>query len=361
MTDPSGNGFTHGYNTRGEMTSLTRGTSGVNHTWGYDADGSLNSELLNQPAGRVFPYYSATTLRNMTAQFNGRGAIYHTDDGVNRDTLDVTFSGLGYLATSRYTQQYLTYNYMTGISLPSRYTSKDIANTDPLGNTLTGSTADTAVFSSQVISFRNRASTYDAATGRLVQEVTAYSTRSYTYNPGGDLEYLKDDGSGSGQPSEDRLSYYAADGQLKASEWRWVSDRGNAVSSIKGTLEQYRYDVLGRRVLVWAKRACDYIGNSSAAECNASTVRRTIWDGHQELAEIQVPGLEAFEHAGRPPGAEGPERRHAQEGIGRDVEGVGEGREERALGLGVVALVVGVPLNDRPTIPPLNAPTAARP
>ncbi|HKO23266.1 MAG TPA: hypothetical protein VJY65_00845 [Chloroflexota bacterium] len=48
--------------------------------------------------------------------------------------------------------------------------------------------------------------------------------------------------------------------------------------------EEYRYDALGRRVLVRSRQhyAC-------TTRCQ-STVRRIVWDGDQVLAEIQAPG-----------------------------------------------------------------------
>jgi hypothetical protein len=56
------------------------------------------------------------------------------------------------------------------------------------------------------------------------------------------------------------------------------------------TFEEFRYDALGRRVLGRTRRACR---NILGVECIAETIRRTIWSGAQELAEIQMPGGDA--------------------------------------------------------------------
>jgi RHS repeat-associated protein len=59
----------------------------------------------------------------------------------------------------------------------------------------------------------------------------------------------------------------------------------------KATLEEYRYDALGRRIWVRGVRTCD-LDTNNPLECTISFVRRTVWDGNQELAEIQAPGAE---------------------------------------------------------------------
>ena len=50
--------------------------------------------------------------------------------------------------------------------------------------------------------------------------------------------------------------------------------------------EHYRYDPLGRRVLVISQVQC---APFISLECYASRIRRTVWDGAPELGEIQVP------------------------------------------------------------------------
>ena len=61
----------------------------------------------------------------------------------------------------------------------------------------------------------------------------------------------------------------------------------------KWTFDEYRYDALGRRVWVQSDRECDEEPGLTLGdewlECNLGTLRRTVWDGDQELFEIQVP------------------------------------------------------------------------
>jgi RHS repeat-associated protein len=84
---------------------------------------------------------------------------------------------------------------------------------------------------------------------------------------------------------EDRMSYYAADGTLRATDHR---TRVTGNQSFTFTFEEYWYDAVGRRVLTRTRRDCspeDY----DLESCSISTVRRTIWDGVKEVFEIQMP------------------------------------------------------------------------
>ena len=61
--------------------------------------------------------------------------------------------------------------------------------------------------------------------------------------------------------------------------------------------EEYRYDALGRRIWTRARRWCDDTqgagGGPDAVACQVSSVRRTVWDGSHELAEIQMPATDS--------------------------------------------------------------------
>jgi RHS repeat-associated protein len=58
----------------------------------------------------------------------------------------------------------------------------------------------------------------------------------------------------------------------------------------RSAFDEYRYDALGRRVLVRSRRDCHYDPEALEGECRISKIRRTVWDGSQELWEIQMPG-----------------------------------------------------------------------
>jgi len=87
-------------------------------------------------------------------------------------------------------------------------------------------------------------------------------------------------------PESDRITYYAADEKPVRAEARTYPSTLQFKLLFTQAVEQYRYDAFGRRVLVASHRNCL---NESDGECLVSFVRRTVWDGNQELDEIQVP------------------------------------------------------------------------
>jgi len=127
----------------------------------------------------------------------------------------------------------------------------------------------------------------------------------FEYDAGGNLEFksqaYRSTGSCSSQDKadadcEDAVSFYAADGKLRAAEHRTRlgSDNGNYW---RDTFEEYRYDALGRRVWVRSRVVCPG-GNPAGwplVPC-FSAVRRTVWDGDAELWEIQMPGQDGSPH-----------------------------------------------------------------
>jgi RHS repeat-associated protein len=91
--------------------------------------------------------------------------------------------------------------------------------------------------------------------------------------------------------AEVMIHYYGADQKLR------VLDRRTCLLFDAGcdrkrppapedwpAFEEYRYDALGRRVMVRTRREWSCAGNCS------STLRRTVWDGDQVLYEISAPG-----------------------------------------------------------------------
>jgi hypothetical protein len=89
---------------------------------------------------------------------------------------------------------------------------------------------------------------------------------------------------------EDRAAYYDALGRERAVDQRFGAAGlfGTFLRPLNFTFEEFRYDALGRRVLARTRRFCQNVPTSF--ECAVETIRRTVWDGAQELAEIQMPG-----------------------------------------------------------------------
>src|SRR5207302_6678054 len=91
----------------------------------------------------------------------------------------------------------------------------------------------------------------------------------------------------------ERASFFAADGSVRMVDARSAPVRRPYQPGDWQTyvVEDYRYDALGRRVWLRARRWCADTQKDYAAgtECRVGVLRRTIWDGDHELAEIQMP------------------------------------------------------------------------
>lgn len=85
---------------------------------------------------------------------------------------------------------------------------------------------------------------------------------------------------------EVEYSFYDADDRLRVFNrhlgWNQIS---NDVSGIRGVFEEYRYDALGRRILVRSRRT-----GPTTSSNRDGYVERTIWDGSQVLGEIRTFG-----------------------------------------------------------------------
>jgi RHS repeat-associated protein len=120
----------------------------------------------------------------------------------------------------------------------------------------------------------------------------------YLYDLAGNLRYkgyrlVPRSSSGSGPTDfQQEANYYQADGKLRVFE-RHMGDlyqhsNDGPAFATKGVHEEYRYDALGRRVLVWARR-----GPLCAQEGCESTVQRFVWDGNQLVYETRGPGADS--------------------------------------------------------------------
>jgi RHS repeat-associated protein len=106
----------------------------------------------------------------------------------------------------------------------------------------------------------------------------------------------------------ERRMYYGGNGKLHAVDTRALyrhpaQPSNGAYYGFSRSFEEYRYDALGRRVVTKFDQECDQIVefNLHNAPCQISGIRRTVWDGSQEIGEIQVPnaGLEDDNHVGQ--------------------------------------------------------------
>jgi RHS repeat-associated protein len=141
--------------------------------------------------------------------------------------------------------------------------------------------------------------TYQAGVGRLTMmaglttSVKYRSDSSFSRYDRAGNRYWQDNRRPSNNASYDlTMTYFGADQKPQVVE---RITTGYEHQTDAGAWEEYRYDALGRRVLLRARR------DSTKANCGPSNawcapvnrnsyIERTIWDGDQVLAEIRAPG-----------------------------------------------------------------------
>jgi len=101
-------------------------------------------------------------------------------------------------------------------------------------------------------------------------------TTGYSYDAAGNSEF-ESYVNGASVTTSERRSFFGADDKILAVDRRTPGKR---------MLEEYRYDALGRRIWVRQRTQCEPLNDIA---CVNAFVRRTVWDGNQEIAEIQAP------------------------------------------------------------------------
>jgi RHS repeat-associated protein len=220
------------------------------------------------------------TVSDSYLTYDLRGKILQQlDNAGGKDSLVTRYSGLGQLRSQ------LQITHLRGADLPTstyRTASTEQFSYDPLGNRhRADSESDTYKHWGTTSSTSHQSAAYERGTGRLLvgYHADTFVYGSTEYDEAGNVVFttqLRPDTSE--RTKSDRASFYGADGQLRATDFR----RGG--SDTLSVFEEYRYDAVGRRVLVEARRACGYV-----ADCSRSYVRRTVWAGAAELYEIQMP------------------------------------------------------------------------
>ncbi|MCU0650149.1 MAG: RHS repeat-associated core domain-containing protein, partial [Gemmatimonadaceae bacterium] len=267
VRDPLGNTTTFAYNNLGDLQTVNRPGS-VMQRFTYSLDGEVQGDTIQRlgATARALSYLR-DDIGRVTRAANGAGFS---------DTTSSIFSPFGHLLATTLKGAGFNYQGALAISrLSENYTL------DALGNLVDGVTG-TARYTGPGFNLEmsSRAWNYDSTdgSGRLLRSF-GDETMSYVYDTDGNTVFV----GGSGKT--DRADFYNAANQLVASDARAGS---GTFSTRTRAFSEFRYDALGRRVWVRTRRMCD---NSDAVYgCRTGIVRRTIWDGVQELAEIQQPG-----------------------------------------------------------------------
>src|SRR5437867_1580660 len=147
------------------------------------------------------------------------------------DQVTATYSGLGYLLTSSVQQAMV--NGITGS--PTSYSSEDSQTNDGLGNLITTTTHD---YINGQFTAKNGADTY-TTDGRLNTRSLNGAVTTYSYDVAGNAYF--ESTFTTPNVTQERAAYHAPDEKLVATDTR---------ASGRLTLEEYRYDALGRRIWV---------------------------------------------------------------------------------------------------------------
>jgi RHS repeat-associated protein len=226
-------------------------------------------------------------LRQERVSYDARGKRLNSMNSYGtRDTLTSTYDGLGHLRSTQ-----LRYRSVS-VQNPqdtTRYSSSETFKHDGLANVYSSRSFSTTTSLHAVHrDSLGGSSRYHQRTGRLASTVASERRDTLYYDAAGNVLFFTQSGRPHVAPSSDRASYYGVDGKLAAQDYRSVSITLADNSPYWAAFEEYRYDALGRRVWVRARRWCANV--DAPTECRVSWVRRTVWDGDQELYEIQMPG-----------------------------------------------------------------------
>jgi len=286
VTNVLGNGFEYTYDLENRVAQLDRGefvlggSPEIRVTYTYDADGRDSLRMEAWVGGSQVTH--ADTLF-----YDARNKVVRTR--TSADTTNLTYTGLGPLAWSSSFQRQSEY--------PSSRPSERYLP-DALGNLYDATHVEDTGFSVDV-----NGTVFQTNTGRLLQSWHAaargnpHSAESNkTYDAAGNI-YQADGWSNNTYNGEQLVertaSYYDAAGRLRVQDHRsclmviqtLLCDNGYAPDyNDRAAFEEYRYDALGRRVLVRTR---------SEFHCGLhcrNAITRFVWDGDQILYEISSPG-----------------------------------------------------------------------
>lgn len=287
--------YAYFYDDEGRLDSLAY-PGGLSEKWTYTADGLIRRRL--ERAANSFVGTSGVrgfadgTIHDDTLYYDARGKIIEAR--ALGDSSSAAYTALGTLA----------YSYSVNRALPTDFTEERYV-ADALGNyrrtrhLTTPGGALTPVMDSTL-------SHYQAGTGRLVSRYGSAAFDGQVYTDHGYVDTTVYDaggsriqgGSGAVQSQavlyERTRQYYAADGRLRVVDRRTCVLPNNATACSetaepgvdhRGAFEEYRYDALGRRVLIRSlvDSACFY-------QYCPHTLQRTVWDGDAILYEIRYRG-----------------------------------------------------------------------
>jgi RHS repeat-associated protein len=288
LRDLLGNVFSFNYDAeeRLEVLGYPGGISERNH---YDNDGQVRqrvqtaTQFVGQPGG-----FEVATIHDDTLAYDARGKLLRV--GAKADSASHAYTGLGALAFSRFVNRRFRTDFAD-----ERYTVDALGNQSyrrheaPPTETALQSVVDSVFYS------------YQRGTGRVVKSANAAPNQPNTYvdttvydSAGNKRIFASTAQDPSAGLVETRIVYYYdAEDRLHLVDKRacgFQFGQCNPSNELgverRGAYEEFRYDALGRRVLV---RTRTEIGCGPDSPCDNS-IKRVVWDGDDVLYEIRYPG-----------------------------------------------------------------------
>jgi len=254
-------------------TGFSLAQQAFNHLGSLGTQGLFSESYTRDIEGRL-QMLSDTSSNAAISWYNALGQVSYVANGnlaVNIGCESHTYDGLG--------------NLLTHAIVPT--VDPDATTTNP--SATCPNWAQTQYF-------------YETGTGRMLRSKDSSSVKMQSYDAAGNLQFAYTDSlhtTTSYYAVSDRYTYYGADGAIRAADARSDSTKLSNTSApykkLATVFEEYRYDAFGRRVAVRARKHC---AAGMGTLCQVGTIRRTVWDGSQELHEITMPGDDSVSAAG---------------------------------------------------------------
>ena len=297
IVDVALNQFDFDYHDDGSIASITR-PGQIVEVMAYDADGRMTVNNVTSTGSPSRPWKIGTqvltTLRQANLEYDLRDKLTTVSNTVGYTTSrQLFYSTLGYMMGSSFSGTNPTFACCaTQFSIDEQYSYNglgDILDSRPAVqyNSVQADPGSLPHRYSGVVDQGQTNNTFDA-NGRLVgvQHITANYDDAIAYDAAGNTHWTTQYNQGTTIPRDESVSYYGADNKLRAIDRRRMPDESKQM--YKSVFEEYRYDPLGRRNWVRTRQWCQG-ANEGNGWCRLNKVRRIIWDGDQELYEIQMP------------------------------------------------------------------------
>ncbi|MGH7719328.1 MAG: RHS repeat-associated core domain-containing protein, partial [Gemmatimonadaceae bacterium] len=288
VRDPLGNLFRFTYDAEGRPDSTIYPGGLVEKVLQYDATGLVQRRVEKNRSGLTgITAFPDTVVRDERFTRDATGRVTRMiNTGGYQDTLWLTYTGIGALASSTNSQR-------TDPHKPPGQgiwnSSQEFFTWDALGNRKQSYSASYSFPESNPFDRFGTGGSgpqtglYAPSTGRLAKHEGVSDT--LIYDRAGNLTKHT-------QELEARIaafSYYSADNKLRMSDSRSYDVPPSGLpQQLREHVAEYRYDALGRRVLARTYGYCLYQQGGEAVDQGCKhLIRRTVWDGDQELYEMQ--------------------------------------------------------------------------